>query len=38
MGSWAGQLVFVKWGKTEALFSPRHPKDKLVFCQSEEIR
>ena len=22
MGCWAGQLVFVKWGKTEALFFP----------------
>ena len=28
MGPWAGQLVFVKWSKTEALLSPRHSKDK----------
>ena len=28
MGPWAGQLVFVKWSKTEALFSPGHSQDK----------
>ena len=28
LGSWAGQLAFVKWSRTEALFSPRHSKDK----------
>ena len=30
MGPWAGQLMFVKWNKTEALFSLRHSEDKLV--------
>lgn len=28
MGLWAGQLVFVKWNKIEALFFPRRSKDK----------
>lgn len=28
MGVRAGQLVFVKWNKTEALFFPRRTKDK----------
>ena len=32
-GPWTGQLVFVKWSKTEALFSPRHSKDK-TSCKS----
>ena len=25
---WAGHLVFVKWSRIQALFSPRHSKDK----------
>ena len=28
MGLWAGHLVFVKWNKIQALFLPRHSKDK----------
>ena len=28
MGPWAGHLVFVKWSKIQAFFSPRHSKDK----------
>ena len=28
MGPWAGQLVFVKWRKIQALFSLRHSKGK----------
>ena len=28
MGPWAGHLMFVKQSKIEALFSPRHIKDK----------
>ena len=28
LGRWVRHLVFVKWSKTDALFSPRHSKDK----------
>ena len=28
VGLWAGHLVFVKWNKIQAFFSPRHSKDK----------
>ena len=28
MGPWAGQLVFVKWSKTEALLLARYSKNK----------
>ena len=45
MGPWAGQLVFVKWYKTEALFPPVHsdtPRSKLEaeveLCWRKEIR
>ena len=39
MGPWAGQLVFAKWSKIEALFSPRHSKDKVsLFCWNKERR
>ena len=39
MGPWAGQLVFAKWSKIEALFSPRHSRDKVsLFCWNKERR
>ena len=41
-GPLGSHLVFVKWNKIQALFSPRHSRTKLVIkaelCESKEIR